>query len=258
MAKPRRARRLPSTVQAALLAVLVLLATIPVITNAFITLDDGLYLGNPFVTSGLTPAGVAFAFTSVTALYWRPLAWLSHEIDAELYGTDPAGHHLTSILLHALAAGLLFLVLRRLAAAPWIAAAGALLWALHPLRVESFAWIAERKDVLCALFFIAAILAYLRCAERPSRPRYAAWMVLAALALMSKPTAVCLAPILLLLDYWPLRRKSRVPQLVMEKLPLLGISAAVMFLTVYGQKVSGSMSHLAGVPFPVRLANAPG
>ncbi len=171
MAKPRRARSPPATVQAALIALLVLLATIPVTTNAFITLDDGLYLGNPLVASGLTPAGIAFAFTSVTALYWHPLAWLSHEIDAELYGTDPAGHYLTSVLLHALAAGLLFLVLRRLTRAPWIAAAGALLWALHPLRVESFAWIAERKDVLCALFFIAAILAYLRRAERPSRPR---------------------------------------------------------------------------------------
>src|SRR5580658_9424462 len=134
---------------------------------------------------------------------------------------------------------------------------GALFWALHPLRVESFAWIAERKDVLCALFFIATVLAYLRYAERPSKPRYLAWIGFAALALMSKPVAVSLAPILLLLDYWPLRRNSGPLQLLKEKLPLLGITAAVMALTVYGQKVCGSMSHLADVPFRIRLENVP-
>jgi dolichyl-phosphate-mannose--protein O-mannosyl transferase len=125
-----------------------------------------------------------------------------------MFGMNPAGHHFTSALLNALAAGLLFLVLRKLGASQWLAAAGSLFWALHPLRVESFAWIAERKDVLCGLFFIAAVLAYLRCAEHPSRRRYAAWNIAAALALMSKPTAVCLAPVLLLLDYWPLGRNS--------------------------------------------------
>jgi tetratricopeptide (TPR) repeat protein len=161
------------------------------------------------------------------------------------------------VLLHAIAAGLLFLVLRRLGAGAWTAAGGALLWALHPLRVESFAWVAERKDVLCALFFIATVLAYLRYAERPSPGRYAAWIALAALALMSKPVAVGLAPILLLIDYWPLRRKSGLPQLLKEKLPLLGMTAAVAALTVYGQKVSGSMRHLADVPFRIRLENVP-
>jgi hypothetical protein len=244
-------------VQAALIAGLVLLATLPAARNAFVSLDDGLYLTNISAVSGLTLRGMAFAFTSVSTLYWHPLTWLSHEVDAGLFGANPAGHHLTSVLLHAIAAGRLFLLLRRLGAGVWGAAGGALLWALHPLRVESFAWVAERKDVLCALFFIATVLAYLRYAGRPSGRRYAAWIGLGALALMSKPVAVCLAPILLLLDYWPLRRESGLVQLLKEKLPLLGMTAAVMALTVYGQKVSGSMSHLADVPLRIRLANAP-
>jgi Flp pilus assembly protein TadD len=231
--------------------------TLPATRGAFVSLDDSLYLSNTSAVGGLTLRGVAFAFTSVSTLYWHPLAWLTHELDAELFGTNPAGPHFINVLLHSIAAGLLFLVLRRLGAGAWAAAGGALLWALHPLRVESFAWVAERKDVLCALFFIATVLAYLRYAERPSPRRYVAWTALGALALMSKPVAVSLAPILLLLDYWPLRRKSGSMQLLKEKIPLLGMTAAVMFITVYGQRVSGSMRHLADVPFCIRLENAP-
>ncbi|HLN01975.1 MAG TPA: hypothetical protein VK335_21975 [Bryobacteraceae bacterium] len=151
MAKPRHARRLVTaapqprtaaltpTLQAAVVAALVLSATLPVTTNVFVTLDDVLYLGNPSVVSGLTPASIAFAFGSVTALYWHPVAWLSHEADVSLFGLHPAGHHLTSALLHAVAAGLLFLLLRKLGAGTWSSAGGSLLWAIHPLRVESFA-----------------------------------------------------------------------------------------------------------------------
>jgi tetratricopeptide (TPR) repeat protein len=253
--KTPAARRRP-LVQAALLAAFVLLAAIRVTRNDFVSLDDSLYVGNKLARQGLTRAGVAFAFGSVTDLYWQPLTWLSHELDFELYGTNPAGHHFTSVLLHALAAGLLFLLLLRLGAGVWISAAGALLWVLHPLRVESFAWIAERKDVLCALFFIATVLAYLHHAECPSTGRHAAWLTLGALALMSKPTAVSLAVILPLLDYWPLRRTGAVWQLVKEKVPLVAMTALVVFLTIYGQKQSGSMSHLADVSFPIRLENA--
>ena len=176
----------------------VLLATLSASRNTLVTLDDALYLGNSAARGGVSIRGLAFAFTSVSTLYWHPLAWLSHELDAELFGANAAGHHFTSVHLHAIAAGFLFLVLRRLGARDWAAAGGALLWALHPLRVESFAWVAERKDVLCAMFFIATVLAYLRYAELRSMRRYAAWIALAALALMSKPVAVSLAPILLL------------------------------------------------------------
>ncbi len=235
----------------------VLLVTLLATNNNFVDLDDSLYVSDKPVSEGLTGEGVAFAFTSVSRLYWHPLAWLSHELDASLYGANPAGHHFTSLLLHALSAGLLFLVLKRIGGGLWTAAAGTLLWALHPLRVESFAWVAERKDVLCALFFIAATLAYLRYAERPSRGRYLAWNGLGALALMSKPAAVSLVPVLLLLDYWPLRRTTGILWLLKEKLPLLAMTAVVMVLTVYGQQRSGSMSHLAAVPFWIRLENAP-
>ena len=246
---------LPPVARAVLLAGLVLLATISVTENAFVNLDDGLYLSR--TSGGLTVRGAAFAFTSISDLYWHPLAWLSHELDAEWFGANPAGHHFTSVLLHAITAGLLFLVLMKSGASTWGAAAGSLLWALHPLRVESFAWVAERKDVLCALFFTATVLAYLRYAEYSSRRRYLSWNGFAVLALMSKPVAVGLAPILLLLDYWPLRRSSGLTQLLKEKLPLFGMTGAVMLLTVYGQRVSGSMSHLSEVPFWVRLENAP-
>jgi hypothetical protein len=247
----------PSAAQALLVGAVVLMATLPSAGNHFVALDDGLYLSDTSAVGGLTLRGVAFAFTSVSTLYWHPLAWLTHELDSELFGTSPAGPHFINVLLHSIAAGLLFLVLRRLGAGAWAAAGCALLWALHPLRVESFAWVAERKDVLCALFFIATVLAYLRYAERPSPRRYVAWTVLGALALMSKPVAVSLAPVLLLLDYWPLRRQSGFVQLLNQKIPLLGMTAAVMLLTVYGQKVSGSMRHLADVPFRIRLENAP-
>lgn len=266
MAKPHHARRrvapqrhliLPAPAQAALVAAVVILIALSCTRNAFVTLDDGLYLSNVSALGGLTLRGVAFAFTSVSALYWQPLAWLSHELDIAMFGQNPAGHHFTSVLLQALATGLLFLVLKNLGARSWLAAVGSLLWALHPLRVESFAWIAERKDVLCAFFFIATLLAYLRHAEGPSRWRYAAWNLLAALALMSKPTAVCLALTLLLLDYWPLRRNCSFVRLLTEKLPLFGMTAAVMALTVYGQKVSGSMRHLADVPLGIRIENVP-
>ena len=250
-------RLLPPATLATILGMFVLLATLSASRNTLVTLDDALYLGNSAARGGVSIRGLAFAFTSVSTLYWHPLAWLSHELDAELFGANAAGHHFTSVHLHAIAAGFLFLVLRRLGARDWAAAGGALLWALHPLRVESFAWVAERKDVLCAMFFIATVLAYLRYAELRSMRRYAAWIALAALALMSKPVAVSLAPILLLLDYWPLRRKSSVVQLLIEKLPLFVMSAAVMALTIYGQKVSGSMSHLADVPLRIRLQNAP-
>ena len=239
-----------------LVAALVLLIALPSMRCGYIELDDQLYLHGHPPSQGLTSEAIAFSFTSVKETYWHPLAWLSHALDVELFGAAPAGHHLTSILLHALAAGLLCLVLIRLGAGAWVAAAGSLLWALHPLRVESFAWLAERKDVLCALFFLAAVLAYLRYLHRPSRPRYAAWLSLGLLALMSKPTAVSLPVILLLLDFWPRRRSTSLPRLALEKLPLVAASAAVAYLTMVGQRSAGATSLLQEVGFPVRLENA--
>jgi len=160
----------------ALVLLLVLAVGGTVVGNGFVGLDDELYIREKPSAAGLTAASAAFAFTSVKDLYWHPLAWLSHELDIELFGQNAAGHHATSVLLHAVTAALLCLLLIRLGAAPFSAGAGSLLWALHPLRVESFAWVAERKDVLCALFFVGTLLLYLRYIEYASRRRYAGWL----------------------------------------------------------------------------------
>jgi len=180
-------------------AVIVLLVGFSAVHNGFVQLDDRLYASGKPASAGLSTEGLRFAFTSV-AVYWHPLTWLSHELDADLFGSEPAGHHLTSVLLHAFSAGLLCLLLTRLGARSLYAAAGALLWALHPLRVESFAWVAERKDVLCALFFVACVAEYLRYQKQPSRVRYAMWLFWGGCALMSKPAAISLPLVLLLLD----------------------------------------------------------
>ncbi len=141
-------------------------------------------------------------------------------------------------------------------ARPWYAVGGALAWAVHPLRVESFAWVAERKDVLCATFFLGAVLAYLRYVERPSLGRYVGWAALGVCALLSKPAAVSIVPVLLILDWWPLRRARSAVWLVFEKTPLVAMTAVVAGLTVYGQRVSGSMSYLADVGVGKRIENA--
>lgn len=238
-----------------MVATMTLLLALPTLSNAFVNLDDRLYVSERPVADGLTAESIRFAFASVGRVYWHPLAWLSSELDTGLFGSAPAGHHFTSILIHAITAGLLVLVLMYLGAGPWTAGAGSLLWAIHPLRVESFAWIAERKDVLCALFFVAAVLAYLRFAERPSRSRYAAWLICGALALMSKPTAVSLPFILLLLDYWPHPRAAKLTRLIVEKLPLVAMCAVVAYLTVIGQAESKATT-LIQVSIATRLGNA--
>ncbi|MGA7416224.1 MAG: glycosyltransferase family 39 protein [Bryobacteraceae bacterium] len=226
------------------------------IGNGFVGLDDELYIRDKPSAAGLTGPSIAFAFTSVKDLYWHPLAWLSHEIDVELFGQNPDGHHATSVLLHAITASLLCLLLSRLGATAFPAVAGCLLWALHPLRVESFAWVAERKDVLCALFWMASVLLYLRFIEGPSKRRYAGWLFCGALALMSKPTAVSLPVVLFLLDYWPKRRSAKLTRLLIEKVPLAAMAAVVLYLAVLGQVSSGSTSYLSNVGLGIRLGSA--
>jgi tetratricopeptide (TPR) repeat protein len=188
------------------LSLLVLLICTPALLNKSVDWDDGIYLIDTPAHLGLTPHGIEFAFTSVGDMYWQPLTWLSFELDAEAFGASLFAHHLVNILLHALTAGLLALLLRRMGASPYLALAGSAFWALHPLRVESYAWIAERKDVLFVFFVVAALLLYTRYAENPSLKRFLPWLGCAFLALMSKPTAMVLPVILILLDWWPLHR----------------------------------------------------
>ena len=177
--------------------------------HEFVNLDDDQYVyENPRITNGLTLDGIQWAFTHVHADNWHPLTTISHMLDCQLYGLQPWGHHLTNVLLHAAAAIFLFLALRQLTGAHWPSLFVAAVFAIHPLRVESVAWVAERKDVLSGVFFMLTLWAYARYvrSRRPSSGRYVIALVFFALGLMCKPTLVTLPFVLLLLDYWPLRR----------------------------------------------------
>jgi tetratricopeptide (TPR) repeat protein len=231
----------------------------------FINFDDNEYVfKNAQVARGLTMEGIVWAFTHVYAANWHPLTWLSHMVDSQLYGLNPAGHHLTNVFLHAATAVLLFLILRNMTGALWRSAFVAAVFAIHPLRVESVAWVAERKDVLSGLFFVLAIGAYVRYARHPSVLRYGLVMLLFALGLMCKPMLVTLPVVLLALDYWPLNRllpfgnrTANIPgprKLVLEKLPLLALAAASSLATLFAQKVA--LQPLATVSLMVRIGNA--
>jgi tetratricopeptide (TPR) repeat protein len=228
------------------------------LTHEFINFDDNRYVSdNPMVAQGLTFKGIVWAFTHFYANNWHPLTWLSHMLDCQLYGLNPGGHHLTNVLLHTATVIALFLVLRQMTGALWRSAFVAAVFAIHPLRVESVAWVAERKDVLSGFFFMLTIGAYVRYARRPWSPvRYGLVLLLFAMGLMCKPMLVTLPLALLLLDYWPLQRvePGKLSGLVKEKLPLLALSAASCVATLLAQTEaihsSGSFS------LPLRLANA--
>jgi tetratricopeptide (TPR) repeat protein len=222
----------------------------------FVNLDDPVYVTrNGLVSAGITANGVAFAFSSVGAVYWHPLTWLSHMLDCALFGLAPGPHHFTSVLLHAANAALLLLVLWKLTNRAWLSVSAATLWAIHPLRVESVTWIAERKDVLSGFFGLAALLVYSWYVKRPARRRYLALSATFALGLMSKPVLVTLPFLLLLLDYWPLRRALPWPRLACEKAPLLAMSAIVSVLAFVGQQKAGAMT-LVNVPLSTRVESA--
>ena len=227
------------------------------LTHEFIDFDDNEYVyENPVVARGLTFQGIVWAF-SRHAFNWHPLTWLSHELDCQLYGLNPAGHHLTNVLLHTATVITLFLVLRQMTGALWRSAFVAAVFAIHPLRAESVAWVAERKDVLSGLFFMLTIGAYVRYARRPwSAARYGLVVLLFAMGLMCKPMLVTLPLVLLLLDYWPLQRVEprKLSGLVLEKLPLLALSAAACVATLLAQN---SVRQWAGLfSLPLRFANA--
>ena len=213
--RPQKARQAapPRGWAAAAVCGLLLLAVALVfaqtVRHGFVDYDDDQYVyQNLQVARGFTAQGIGWAFLQFHSANWHPLTWLSHTLDCELYGLDhPGGHHLTSVLLHAASSVLLFLVLRQMTASAWPSACVAALFAIHPLHVESVAWVAERKDVLSGLFFMLTLAAYASYARRPpALPRYLLVTALLALGLMAKPMLVTLPLVLLLLDYWPLGR----------------------------------------------------
>jgi len=252
----------------ALLATATLAAFAGVLDHDWLRLDDpGYVLENPHVNGGLTAAGLRWALTRPHGGNWHPLTSASHMLDVTLFGLAPAGHHAVNLLLHTLNAVLLALVLFRFSGAWWRSVLVAALFALHPLRVESVAWISERKDVLSGLFFLLTLAAYGRWAARPSRARYAAVVVALALGLMSKPMLVTVPFVLVLLDLWPLGRLRGRPGtvswgaparslggLVLEKWPLFLLAAAAAAMTLRFQRAAGAVD--ATLPFGRRLANA--
>ncbi len=253
-----------SDIGKARLLCLLLMASVLVVygqaaTFDFINFDDGLYVSaNDRVQAGLTLPSLRWALTTFHAANWHPLTWVSHMLDWEIFGAWAGGHHLASVLLHAANTLLLFLFLReatgRIRESAWVCA----LWALHPLHAESVAWVSERKDVLSAFFWMLTLLFYLRYVRRPGPARYLAVGVSLALGLMAKPMLVTLPMALLLLDYWPLKRfgERTFSSLVLEKVPLLFLSAASSLMTFLAQSRGGAVSPLDIVPFQARLFNA--
>ncbi len=225
----------------------------------FVNFDDKTYVyGNPVVTSGLTWPGIAWAFIHSHALNWHPLTTISHMFDCQVFGLNAGGHHFTNVLLHTIAVILLLLVLNQMTAQLWRSAFVAAVFAIHPLHVESVAWIAERKDVLSAVFFMLTLGAYVGYTRRRTIGRYVTMSILFACGLMSKPMLVTVPFVLLLLDYWPLDRLkgqwSVVIGLVVEKLPLFVLSAASCVVTIIAQR--GSTGDMEPLPFIWRIENA--
>lgn len=224
-------------------------------THDFVNLDDPDYIScNPMVTHGLTGRGLVWAFTQFHSANWHPLTWISHMVDCQIYGLRPGGHHLTNVAIHAATVVALFLVLRLLTGAMWQSAFVAAVFAIHPLRAESVAWIAERKDLLSGLFFVLTIGAYAGCVRRPNAARYGLTLLFLALGLMCKPMLVTLPMILLLLDYWPLQRKESLAKLTLEKTPMFGLSALSCMVTLLAQRVGLQSTDVYSVP--LRLGNA--
>src|SRR5438874_1764868 len=223
----------------------------------FVNYDDNEYVyANPAITSGLTLHGITYAFSGRHAKNWHPLTTLSHMLDCQLWGVRADGHHFTNVVFHTIAVVLLFLVLKQTTGAIWQSAFVAALFAIHPLRVESVAWISERKDLLSAVFFMLTLDAYARYARSPSIGRYLTLSILFALGLMSKPMLVTVPLVLLLLDYWPLKRFAgglSSKRLILEKVPLFTLSAAAGVATLLLQR--SSMAVVEKLPVVWRIGN---
>jgi protein O-mannosyl-transferase len=257
----------------AVLVLLILGAFWSAIQNGFVGFDDPIYVtANPHVQAGLNWDSIEWAFRTFEAGNWHPLTWLSHMLDAQLFGMGPRGHHLSSILLHLVNTLLLFAVLRQLIGVFWTSFLVAVFFGVHPLRVESVAWVSERKDVLSTLFFMLTLWSYARYCQltletgksEAGAPRlrsrapllYVLALLSFALGLMSKPMLVTLPFLLLLLDYWPLNRfqVSGFRRLFLEKIPFLVLTIAASTVTFLAQKSSGAI--IASVPLAQRLSNA--
>jgi len=265
-------RRLRDWLTCAGLFLLTLALYFPNTGNEFSSVDDNEYVqDSPMVLRGLTLEGIRWAFTSQHFFNWLPVTTLSHMLDVELYGLDPFGHHLTSIMLHAVNGALAYLMMLSLTARRWPSLCVALLFAVHPLRVESVAWLAERKDLLAGTFFLLTVIGYAAYARRPRHWKYVLTLILLALGLMSKTMLVTVPFLLLLLDWWPLNRlilrraaldtgigaePRTLRWLISEKLPMLALVAGAAAWTMALQKYGGATELTQELTAGQRLGNA--
>lgn len=244
----------------AALSVLIIVAFYPVLSADFINYDDPLYVtANRHIGSGITPTSIAWAFTTFYFYNWHPLTWLSHMLDVQLFGLNPMGHHAVNLVFHLANTLVLFALLKKMTGSLGKSFCVAALFAVHPLHVQSVAWIAERKDVLSTLFWFLVMFVYSDYARRPRLGAYFLCMILFIFGLMAKPMLVTLPFVLLLMDYWPLRRfnppmhddqeSTAFPHtsprlfLLLEKLPLLGLSLASSIITYLAQEHGGALSQ---------------
>ncbi|HEX4565964.1 MAG TPA: glycosyltransferase family 39 protein, partial [Vicinamibacterales bacterium] len=222
----------------------------------FVNWDDQLYLTeNATVQAGLSWSNVRWALTTTHSPYWHPLTWMSHMLDVTLFGMDAGWHHVTSLLIHVASTLLLFALLRRMTRETGKSAFVAAIFAIHPLHVESVAWLAERKDVLSTFLLFVTMWMYVRYVERPGVARYAAIVIAYGLALMAKPMVVTLPFVLLLLDVWPLRRSGSPARVLLDKLPLLALAIGVSVATLLVQRNVGAVAGLNALPVGARVAN---
>ena len=265
MNQPSKSTFCTVSVVCCLLALAVAVVFGQTVQHDFINFDDDIYVyNNPHIAHGFTGHALAWSFSTFHASNWHPLTWLSHALDCQLYGAqNAAGHHLTNVALHAIVAVLLLLLLWQMTGDLWPSAFVAAVFALHPLRAESVAWVAERKDLLCGLFFILTLAAYVHYVRHPfAWGRHLLVLGAFALGLMAKPMLVTLPFLLLLLDYWPLGRMSALKlaspktwrALLVEKIPLLALAAASCAVTPLAQRQA--MIPMDVVPLSARIANA--
>ena len=251
------------------MVILVLAIFWPLSHYKFINYDDDLYVTeNRYVRSGLTRESLAWAFNfeEKRGNYWQPLTWLSHMLDVQLYGLDAGRHHLSNVFFHIASAILLFLAFFRMTGARWRSAFVAVLFALHPLNVESVAWVAERKNVLSTFFWMLTLLMYDFYQKRPGKVRYTAVLFVFSVGLLAKPMLVTLPFVLLLLDFWPHRRIkfegslrnwfTSAGPIILEKIPLLFLSALSVYLSTASVKGLGNSIDLQSVPLLLRVENA--
>ena len=264
--------------RAVLLALFLVAATLAVYwqvhNHDFVNYDDNDYIyENRQVQNGSLAENIVWAFTDGTLIsnYWHPLTWMSHILDVRLYGLNAGGHHLSSLLLHILNTLLLFFIFKNMTGRPWPSAFTAALFALHPLHVESVAWVSERKDVLSTFFWLLTMWAYVRYVEKPEFVKYAIVLLFFILGIMSKPMLVTLPFVLLLMDFWPLGRlqlgqavnkssiklqPSSVFDLILEKIPFLTLAAVASVAAYITQRKGGAVQPLSLDLIPVQTANA--